>query len=110
MEGGGVGLNRMNGIGSAQQFPEAAEVTASNGASRAAKADTSSAAVQDMAGGGAPVDEAKLSTASGAVMQALLGSDVRADKVAALQQTIAAGTYSVAASDVAAKVMSALME
>jgi anti-sigma28 factor (negative regulator of flagellin synthesis) len=109
MEGGGVGLNRMSGIGSAQQSAGASEVMASSSANRTTKLDAGSAALQDV-GSEAPVDQASLSTASGAVMQALLGSDVRGDKVAALQQTIAAGTYNVAASDVAAKIMSALME
>jgi negative regulator of flagellin synthesis FlgM len=42
--------------------------------------------------------------------QALAGSDVRSDKVAALQQAIAAGTYNVPAADVAAKVMGSLMD
>jgi anti-sigma28 factor (negative regulator of flagellin synthesis) len=39
----------------------------------------------------------------------LSGSDVRADKVASLQQSIAAGTYSIPSSDVAAKVLNALL-
>jgi len=43
------------------------------------------------------------------VAQALTGSDVRADKVAALQQSIAAGTYNVPSSDVAGKVLSAML-
>jgi negative regulator of flagellin synthesis FlgM len=42
--------------------------------------------------------------------QALSGSDVRTDRVAALQQSIAAGTYNVSSSDVADKVISALLQ
>ena len=76
MEGGGVGLNRMSGIGSAQQSAGASEVMASSSANRTTKLDAGSAALQDV-GSEAPVDQASLSTASGAVMQALLGSDVR---------------------------------
>jgi len=60
----------------------------------------------DEAGG----DEARLSTAAGVMAQALTGSDVRTEKVAALQQQIAAGTYSVPASDVADKMVRALMQ
>jgi negative regulator of flagellin synthesis FlgM len=56
------------------------------------------------------VDEAKLSTTAGVMAQALLGSDVRTDKVVALQQSIAAGTYNVSAPAVADKVMRALLE
>jgi negative regulator of flagellin synthesis FlgM len=41
---------------------------------------------------------------------ALLGSEVRTDKVAALQQSIAAGTYNVPAQAVADKLMRAMLE
>jgi negative regulator of flagellin synthesis FlgM len=58
----------------------------------------------------AGVDEAKLSTTAGVMAQALLGSDVRTDKVAALQQSIATGTYNVSAPAVADKLMRALLE
>ena len=54
-------------------------------------------------------DGAKLSTTAGVIVQAFAGSDVRLAKVAALQQTIAAGTYSVSSSDVADKLMTALL-
>lgn len=57
----------------------------------------------------APVDEATLSPTANMVAQALSGSDVRTDKVAALQQSIAAGTYNVSSSEVAAKVINALL-
>jgi len=54
-------------------------------------------------------DGAKLSKTAGVIAQAFAGSDVRLAKVAALQQTIAAGTYSVSSSDVADKLMTALL-
>jgi len=44
------------------------------------------------------------------VSQALSGSDVRFEKVAALQQQIAAGTYNVSSSDVADKLLSSLLK
>jgi negative regulator of flagellin synthesis FlgM len=44
------------------------------------------------------------------VLQALSGSDVRTEKVAALQQSIAAGTYNIPAADVAGKLIGALTE
>jgi negative regulator of flagellin synthesis FlgM len=65
---------------------------------------------QDGICGSSPVDEARLSSAASAVAQALAGGDVRSEKVAGLQQAIAAGTYSVAAPDVAAKVLSAMLQ
>jgi negative regulator of flagellin synthesis FlgM len=55
------------------------------------------------------LDETHLSSTASLVGQALSGSDVRADKVSGLQQSIASGTYSVPSSDVAAKVLSTLL-
>ena len=54
-------------------------------------------------------DQASLSSTGGLVSQALGGSDVRMDKVAALQQAIASGSYSVSSSDVADKMISSLL-
>jgi flagellar biosynthesis anti-sigma factor FlgM len=108
MEGGGVGLSYTNGIGSPQQFPGAADVAATSSANRTAKTEPAAVSGQDEFSG-APVDEARLSGAASAVAQALSGGDVRTDKVAALQSSIAAGTYSVSASDVAVKVLSAML-
>lgn len=108
MEGGGVDLSYMNGIGGAQQFTEASEIAASSSAGRTAEAGLASGPTQD-SGSGIPQDDAKLSATAGVVAQALLGSDVRTEKVAALQQAITAGTYGIPAVDVAAKVVSALL-
>ena len=54
-------------------------------------------------------DATRLSTASAAVVQAAAGSDVRTEKVAALQAAIANGTYNVSASDVADKLIGSLL-
>jgi negative regulator of flagellin synthesis FlgM len=54
-------------------------------------------------------DQANLSSTGGLVAQALEGSDARAGKVAALQETIAAGSYSVSSSDVANKIIQSLL-
>jgi anti-sigma28 factor (negative regulator of flagellin synthesis) len=56
------------------------------------------------------VDAATLSSAASAFAQALSEGDVRSHKVAGLQQSIMTGIYSVPASDVAAKVLSALLQ
>jgi negative regulator of flagellin synthesis FlgM len=54
-------------------------------------------------------DQTSLSSASGLVAQALDSPDVRSAKVAALQQAIAAGSYSVSSSDVADKIIQSLL-
>jgi len=67
--------------------------------------------VQGESNGTSAVDQASLSTVGGVMAQALSESDdVRTDKVAALQQSIAAGTYNVPASAVADKIISALLQ
>jgi flagellar biosynthesis anti-sigma factor FlgM len=50
-------------------------------------------------------DAEKVSLAGMLISQASTGSDVRFEKVAALRRKIEAGTYSVAAEDVADKLM-----
>jgi anti-sigma28 factor (negative regulator of flagellin synthesis) len=60
-------------------------------------------------GFGGALDRATVSSTGNAVAQALSGGNVYNQKVAALQQSIMAGTYSVPASDVAAKVLSVML-
>ena len=55
-------------------------------------------------------DLATLSRAGTEVSQSASLAGVRADKVAGIQQTLAAGTYSVAASAVADKVIDAMLD
>ena len=55
------------------------------------------------------VDQTSLSSTGGLVAQAMEGSDIRSAKVAALQQSIAAGNYSVSSSDVADKIIQSLL-
>lgn len=55
-------------------------------------------------------DHAELSAAGSLISKALDGSDVRMDKVQALQQSIASGSYHVSSSDVANKLVDSMME
>jgi flagellar biosynthesis anti-sigma factor FlgM len=54
-------------------------------------------------------DQATLSTAASAAARAAPDSDVRMEKVTAIQQALAAGTYNVPALDVADKMISQML-
>jgi negative regulator of flagellin synthesis FlgM len=64
--------------------------------------------------GGVPAalagDQATLSRAGSEVSQAASQADARSEKVAAIQQALATGTYSVSASEVAGKVIDTMLE
>jgi negative regulator of flagellin synthesis FlgM len=55
-------------------------------------------------------DQTSVSSAGGVMVRALEGSDVRAEKVAALQQAIGSGSYNVSSSDVAEKMIDSLLK
>lgn len=105
-------MSYTNGIGHSQN-PFAAETSSSSATSGPAQTErTAAASLPNPVASGAvvvSVDHTRLSAFGGALAQALAQSDVRMDKVTALQQAIAAGTYSVSASDVADKVISSLL-
>jgi len=99
-----------NGIGNTQN-PFAAESAATSGTTQSER--TASVSLSNLAAPGTSLgnaeDHTKLSGFGGALAQALSTSDVRMDKVTALQQAIAAGTYNVSASDVADKMIRSLL-
>jgi len=102
-------MSYTNGIGNLQQALSSitpAETKPSQQVSEAGSAATrggaASTAVQ--------TDHADLSAAGGALSRALEGSDVRMEKVQALQQAIASGSYHVSSSDVADKLIQSLMD
>jgi len=87
----------------------ATEAAASSCAATTPNAQSRSSSVQGQRSSALPAREASLSSTPEEVAQAPSEGDVRADKVAALQQSIAAGTYSVPTAEVAARLLSALL-
>jgi negative regulator of flagellin synthesis FlgM len=59
--------------------------------------------------GSGSADEATLSSAASAAAQAAPDSDVRMEKVAQVQKALAEGTYSVASSDVANRMIETML-
>ena len=99
-------MSHTHGIqGGSQQVYENRNVTAAAQTNGIAKTSQSSATAQSA---GIGEDQAQLSGSSALVAPAT--SDVRSDKVAALQSQIAAGTYNISSSDVADKVIGALLK
>ena len=108
-------MSYSSGITNVQQGFDAIGAAASASASRTSKATQSLSSVSELAQAGtsstSAVDQTSLSQTSGLMAQALSGSDdVRTDKVAELQQSIAAGTYNVSSSAVADKLISSLQQ
>lgn len=68
------------------------------------------AAVSQTSSSGVVEDRAEVSTAASLAHQAMSVSDVRMEKVAAVQQAIANGTYQVSAEDVADKLVRQMMD
>lgn len=100
-------MSYANGIGALQQALSSIAPTATPAATEAAgSANRHSTSVEKTG----HADQASLSSASGMIAHALQGSDVRSEKVAALQQAIASGSYKVSSSEVADKMIQSLLE
>ena len=94
-----------NGIGNLQQAIGTAATEASKPVSGgAARAKSAAEAVSGQ------TDHAELSAAGSLISKGLDGSDVRMDKVQALQQAIVSGSYHVSSSDVANKLIDSMMD
>jgi negative regulator of flagellin synthesis FlgM len=100
-------MSYTNGIGNLQQVLSSITPAATQPAAESANAqkqnDVSKAHTEQ-------ADQTNLSSTGGLIAHALEGSDTRTGKVAALQQAIASGTYSVSSSDVAGKMIDSLLE
>jgi negative regulator of flagellin synthesis FlgM len=102
-------MSSESGIGSVQQVVNS---TAPLEVKPAVQAGLSRASVSGNSESSAALgqsDRANLSSASGLVGQALETSDARIDKVSALQDVIASGSYNVQSSDVADKIINSLL-
>jgi len=105
-------MNYTNELGSLQQAYSTTETGAAGAAAGRIEQSMLSTAARNAATRAlatAGDDQAALNTAGSLMAQALGGSDVRMDKVLALQRSIMEETYSVSAADVADKLMNYLM-
>lgn len=103
-------MSYTNGIGTSQNTfaPESAATSGTSAAASTTQVSLNTAGAPGSAEA-ASVDHTKLSAFGGALARAMCESDVRMDKVSALQQAITGGTYHVAASDVAEKMVNSLI-
>jgi len=102
-------MSYTDGVGSLQQLIGSITSTITQPVEPANPQSRSAAAITH-SDGGARADQTNLSSAGGLIAHALEGSDTRAEKVAALQQAIASGNYSVSSADVAGKMIQSLLE
>jgi flagellar biosynthesis anti-sigma factor FlgM len=79
------------------------------GVNAAAPAAGQGKSTQASSGGGLMTDRATLSSAASEMSDAAAGEGVRMERVTAVQQALAAGTYSVPASAVASKVVDSML-
>lgn len=83
--------------------------TAAVESTRQTSAQSSASKTAVSQGAALKTDQASLSAVGALVAKASAGSDVRTEKVAALQQAISSGTYHVPASAVASKIVDSLL-
>jgi negative regulator of flagellin synthesis FlgM len=103
-------MSYANGVGSTQQTisPISTSVATPTRQATVPSGEANESAVSDA--NVQHADQTTLSATAGLVANALEGSDVRSEKVASLQQAIAAGTYNVPSSAVAGKMIQSLLE
>jgi negative regulator of flagellin synthesis FlgM len=101
-------MSSTNGIGSLQPIMNtiATSETKSTQQTNTAQPSASTAAANTAASS----DQANLSSTGSVIAQALTGDDVRTDKVAALSEAIASGSYNISSSDVADKLIQSLLK
>lgn len=107
-------MSSTNGIGSLQAIVNsiATGETRSTQQTNSAQGPSSATPSSTTAANSAATqsDQANLSSTGSVIAQALNGDDVRTEKVAALREAIASGTYNVSSSDVADKLIQSLVK
>ncbi|MDW5266499.1 MULTISPECIES: flagellar biosynthesis anti-sigma factor FlgM [Acidobacteriaceae] len=103
-------MSYTNGIGSLPQALSSITPAPTQPASQVTESTSASQQRNATATPAKQADQTSLSSAGGVIAHALEGSDVRTDKVAALQKAIASGSYNVSSSDVASKMIDSLLE
>jgi negative regulator of flagellin synthesis FlgM len=102
-------MNIPSGIGDVPQPLNVQGPAATSGAGQAGNLRQSSGNDVTSVAASTQSDVAKVSVSAGLLAQDVGGTDVRAGRVAELQQAIAAGTYSVPASAVADKLIESML-
>lgn len=92
-----------NGIGTLQQTVGTAATEAAKPVAGGAKTNATQTVSEQ-------ADHAELSATGSLMSKGLGGSDVRMEKVQALQQAIASGSYQVSSGEVAGKLIDSMME
>lgn len=103
-------MSYINGIGSLQQPLRSATPATTQPLSQVTESTEASPQRKVAAAPGKQADQTNLSSASGVIAHALEASDVRTEKVAALQKAITSGSYNVSSTAVASKMIDSLLE
>ena len=102
-------MSYTDGIGNLRQAIDSIGPAAAKPAQQVSGPDKDKAPADIKAGTAAPADSAELSPVGGLISKAMEGSDVRTEKVQALQQAITSGSYHVPSSDIADKLIQSLL-
>lgn len=103
-------MSYTNGIGNLQQVHGSITPATTQPASQAVETANAPKRHEVSSAHAQAADQANLSPAGGMIAHALEGSDVRSEKVSALQQAISSGNYHVSSSQVAGKMIDSLLE
>jgi negative regulator of flagellin synthesis FlgM len=90
-------------------LPLATDPGQTESVSATTRASTQTLSSRSAAADAVATDSAKVSLAGAMLSEASNGSDVRFEKVAALRQSIEAGTYNVSSANVASKLVDSLL-
>lgn len=103
-------MSYTNGIGNLQQVLSSVTPATTQPTSQATESANAATQHKTRTSPAEQADHTNLSSAGGMMVHALEGSDVRMEKVDALQKAIASGTYNVSSSDVASKLIDSLLK